>query len=54
MNHANDMLVAVQRKKAIYRKCMEDSEDIGEIMKYQKSIDELSKEERYWLAQAMM
>ena len=53
MNHANDMLVAIQRKKAIYTKCMEDSEDIGEIMKLKKDIDLLSKEEKYWLAQVM-
>ena len=53
MNEANEMLVAIQRKKAIYRKCMEDSNDVSERRKYQRDIDILSEEETYWLGQLL-
>lgn len=51
MNQANEMLVAIQRKKTIYNKCMVTCKSQKDKQKLKKDIEELSKQEKYWLGQ---
>ena len=51
MNQANEMLVAIQRKKAIYKRVMATCKKESDKHKLKRDIDDLSKEEEYWLGQ---
>lgn len=51
MNQANEILVAIQRKKIIYNRCLVTCKSQKDKQKLKKDLDELSKEEMYWLGQ---
>jgi len=51
MNEANQILGAIQRKKAIYRQVMATCKSERDKHKLKRDIGELSKEEEYWLRQ---
>lgn len=51
MNEANEILSAIQRKKAIYKKCLATCKSQKDKLKLKKDIEELSKEEEFWLGQ---